>query len=60
MNEGRRRLEVAVQNERIEVRSIGPHDGPQLVVHANLRKEVGVGKWLKHRAAQLSCEIDIT
>jgi hypothetical protein len=60
MNEARCRLEVAVQNERIEVRSVGPRNGPQLVVHPNLRKEVSVSKWLEHRAVQLSCEIDIT
>jgi len=60
MNEARGRLEVAVQHEGVEVRAVGPHDGPQLVVYANLRKEVGVGKWLEHGAVQLSCEIDIS
>jgi hypothetical protein len=54
------RLEVAVQHEGIEVRTVGPHDGPQLVVHSNLRKEAGVGKWLKDGAMQLSREIDIS
>jgi hypothetical protein len=49
-----------VQHKGIEVRTIGPYDGSQLVVYANLRKEVGVGKWLEHGAVQLSCEIDIT
>ncbi|MGO9319434.1 MAG: hypothetical protein ACLQBY_01330 [Solirubrobacteraceae bacterium] len=43
MNEVRGRLEVAVQHKRIEVCTVGPHDGPQVVVHANLRKEVGLG-----------------
>jgi hypothetical protein len=60
MNEARGRLEVAVQHEGIEIRTVGPYDGSQLVVHANLRKEVGIGKWLEHGAAQLSREIDIT
>jgi hypothetical protein len=60
MNEARGRLEVAVQHKGVEVRAVGPRDGPQLVVYANLRKEVGVGKWLEHGAVQLSCEIDIT
>jgi hypothetical protein len=50
MNEAWGRLEVAVQHKGIQVRTIGPHDGPELVVHPNLRKEVGVGKWVKHRA----------
>jgi hypothetical protein len=60
MNEARGRLEVAVQHEGVEVGTVGPYDGPQFVVYANLRKEVGVGKWLEHGAVQLSCEIDIT
>jgi hypothetical protein len=60
MNETRGRLEVAMQHKGIEVRSVGPHNGPQSIVHADLRKEVGVGEWLEHRATQLSGEIDIT
>lgn len=48
-----------MQHEGIEVGPVGPHDGPQAVVHANLRKEVGVSKWLEHRAVQLSGEIDV-
>lgn len=48
-----------MQNERVEVRTIGPHDRSQLVVHANPCKEVGVLKWLKHRPVQLSGEVDI-
>ena len=48
-----------MQHQGIEVRAVGPHDGPEVGVHANLRKEVGVGEWLKDRAAQLSGEIDI-
>jgi hypothetical protein len=59
MNDARGRLEVAVQHEGVEIRAVGPYDGSQLVVYANLRKEVGVGKWLEHGAVQLSCEIDI-
>jgi hypothetical protein len=60
MNEARGRLKIAVQDKGIEVRAVGPHDGPEFVVHANLRKEVGVGKRLEHGAVQLSCEIDVT
>lgn len=48
-----------MQYKGVEVGAVGPYDCPQLVVHANLRKKVGVGKWLKHRSAQLSGEIDI-
>jgi hypothetical protein len=60
MDEVRGRLEVAVQHKWIEVRPVGPHDGPEVVVYANLCKIVGVGEWLEHRAMQVSCEIDIT
>jgi hypothetical protein len=59
MSEARGRLEVAMQHEGIEIRTVRPYNGPQLVVHANLRKVVRVGEWLEHRATQLSCEIDI-
>jgi hypothetical protein len=60
MNEACGRLEVAVQYEGVEVRAVGPYDGPEVVVYVNLRKEAGVGKWLEHGAMQLSGEIDIT
>ncbi len=60
MDQARGWLEVAVQNKGIEVSTVGPHDGSQLVVHPNLGKEVWVGEWLKNRAVQLSCEIDIS
>ena len=49
-----------MQHEGIEVRTVGPYNGPQLVVHPNLREEVRVGEWLEHGSVQLSCEIDIT
>ncbi|MCW3018423.1 MAG: hypothetical protein JWN10_731 [Solirubrobacterales bacterium] len=48
-----------MQDKGIEVRSVGPHDGPEFVVDAGLRKEVGVGKRLKDGAMQLVREIDI-
>lgn len=60
INEVRGRLEVALQDERIEVRTVGPDDGPEVVVNAELREEAGVGKLLKDGAVQLSCEIAIT
>lgn len=60
MGQARRRLKVTVQHEWIEVRAVGPHYGPQLVVDANLRKEVWIGKRLEYRTAQLTAEIDIT
>jgi hypothetical protein len=59
MNEARRRLEVAVQHKRVEIRTVGPNNGPEVVIYANLRKEVGVGEWLEHGAVQFSCEINI-
>jgi hypothetical protein len=60
MNEARCPARSRRAKREDEVRSVGPRNGPQLVVHPNLRKEVGVSKWLEHRAVQLSCEIDIT
>jgi hypothetical protein len=43
MREARGRLEVAVQNERVEVGAVGPYDRSELIVHPSWRKEVGVG-----------------
>jgi len=48
MSEVRGRLEVPVQYKGVEGRTVGPHDGPQLIVHTNLCEEVGIGKWLEH------------
>jgi hypothetical protein len=59
MNETRGGLEVPVQHEGIEVRSVGPHDGAQLVVHAHLSEVAGIGQRLEHRSVQLPGEIDI-
>jgi hypothetical protein len=59
MREARSRLEVAMQDERVEVGAIGPYDRSELIVHPNLRKEIGVGKRLEHRTVQLSDEVDI-
>jgi hypothetical protein len=53
-------LEVAVQHKGIEVGTVGPHDGPELVVYPDLREEVWIGERLKHGAVQLSCEIYIS
>lgn len=49
VHEARRRLEVAVQDKRVEVCAVWPYDGSELVVHLNLRKEVGIGKGLEHK-----------
>jgi hypothetical protein len=51
MREARGRLEIAVQDKRVKVGAVGPYDRSQLVVHANLRKEVWVRKGLEHRTA---------
>ena len=59
MDETRGRLEVPVQHEGIEVGSVGPGDGPQLVVHTHLREVVGIGQRLEHGAMQLPGEIDV-
>jgi hypothetical protein len=59
MDETRGRLEVPVQHERIEVGSVGPHDGAQLVVHLHLSEIAGIGQRLEDGAVQLPAEIDV-
>jgi hypothetical protein len=59
MRQARGRLEVAVQDKRIEVGAVGPHDRPQLIIHTNLREEARVSKRLEHGTVQLPGEIDI-
>jgi hypothetical protein len=44
-------LEVAVQNERIQVGAVRPHDGVGLRVDGDLGKEVGVLEWFEDRPA---------
>jgi hypothetical protein len=43
MRQARGRLEVAVQDKRIEVDAVGPHDRPQFIIHTNLREEARSG-----------------
>jgi hypothetical protein len=38
MDETRGRLEVSVQNQGIEIGSVGPDDSAQLVIHLHLRQ----------------------
>jgi hypothetical protein len=59
MNETRGRLEVPMQHEGIEVGSVGPHDGAQLVVYPHLSEIAGIGQGLEDGAVQLSGEIDL-
>ena len=59
MRQARGRLEVAVQDKRIEVSAVGPHNRPQLIIDTNLREEAWVGKRLEHGTVQLSGEVDI-
>jgi hypothetical protein len=47
-----------VQHEGIEVRTVGPDDGAQLIVYANLREEVGISEWLEHGTPELSRQIN--
>jgi len=58
MGEARGWLEVPVQHERVEIGAVGPHDGSQLVIHAHLGEEIGIGERLERRAVQLAGEID--
>lgn len=60
MRQARGRREVAVQDKRIEVGAVGPHDRPQLIIHTNLREKARVGKRLEHGTVQLPGEINIT
>lgn len=59
MDKTRGGLEVPVQHEGVEVCSIGPHDGAQLVVHAHLSEVAGIGQRLEHGTVQLPGEIDV-
>ncbi|HEY1834280.1 MAG TPA: hypothetical protein VGG08_07580 [Solirubrobacteraceae bacterium] len=51
MREARRRLEVAVQDKRVEVGAIGPYHRPKLIINTNLREKLGVGEGIEHRTA---------
>ncbi len=59
MDETQGRLEVPVQNQGIEVGSVGPNDSAQLVVYLHLREVVGIGQRLEDGAVQLPGEIDV-
>ncbi len=59
MDETRGRLEVPVQHEGIEVGSVGPHHGAQLVVYSHLSEVARIGQRLEHGAVQLPGEIDV-
>jgi len=59
MHKTRGRLEVPMQHEGIEVGSVGPHNGAQLIIYLHLSKVAGICKRLEHRAMQLPGEIDV-
>lgn len=59
MDETRGGLEVPVQNQGIEVGSIGPHNGAQLVIYLHLSEVAGIGERLEYGAVQLPGEIDV-
>jgi hypothetical protein len=59
VDEARGRLEVPVQDEGIEVGSVGPNNGAQLVVYMHLSEVAGIGQRLEHGAVQLPGEIDV-
>lgn len=59
MHEARSRLEIPVQHEGIEVGSVGPDNGAQLVVYLNLSEVAGIGQRLEDGTVQLPGEIDI-
>jgi hypothetical protein len=42
MCQARGRLEVAVQDKRIEVGTVGPYDRSKLIINTNLREEAWV------------------
>jgi hypothetical protein len=59
MDETRGRLEVPVQNQGIEVGSVGPHDSTQLIIDLHLSKVAGIRQRLEDGAMQLPSEIDV-
>lgn len=59
MRKARSRLEIAVQDERIEIGAVGPYNGPQLIVDTSQCEVIRVGERLEHGATQLSGEIYI-
>jgi hypothetical protein len=59
MDETRGGLEVPVQHEGIEVDSVGPHDGAQLVVYSDLSEITRIGQRLEDGTMQLPTEIDV-
>lgn len=60
MCQARGRVEVAVQDKRVKIGAVWPHDSSQLIVHADLGKEVRIGKRLEHWAVQLSGQVDVS
>ncbi len=48
MRQARGRLEVAMQDKRVEIGAIRPYDCPELIIDTNLCEESGVGKRLEH------------
>lgn len=38
-----------MQHEWVEIGAVGPYNRSKLIIDMNLREEVRVGKWLKHR-----------
>jgi hypothetical protein len=58
-NEARCRLEVSVQYEGIEVGSVGPHNGAQLVVYLHPSEVAGIRQRLEDGTVQLPDEIHI-
>src|SRR6266568_1857701 len=58
--QGRRRSPED-QDVGVDVRSVGPHDGAQLLVHADGPKEGGVlPDWLEHRTVQVRPKVDLS
>ncbi|MDQ1490675.1 MAG: hypothetical protein QOJ23_3189 [Actinomycetota bacterium] len=51
-------LEVSVQDQRIEIKAVGPHDGA--MVDGNLSEEGGILQRLKNWTPEFVGEIDIT
>jgi hypothetical protein len=59
VRETRSRFKVSVQNQGVQIGSVGPYDSTQLVIYLHLSEVAGIGQRLEHGAVQLPGEIDV-
>jgi len=55
------RLEIAVQDVRVHVRAVRPHDRPKFLVDTHLAEEFPISaKWLEYGSPELAFKIDLS